>query len=63
MHSVTVYTNDTFRYTDSQTVTFTIDRQEPFSTLTVAIGSVAVVVFAVAIASLIFYRRRRKTHP
>jgi hypothetical protein len=63
MHSVTVYTNDTFRYTDSQTVTFTIDKQEPFSTLTVVIGLVVVVVFVVAIASLIFYRRHRKPHP
>jgi hypothetical protein len=67
-HTVTAYANTHDGSHSFATVIFltetyppNLTKPEPFPTLTVVIGWVVVVVFVVAIASLIFYRRHRKT--
>jgi hypothetical protein len=60
-HNVTVYAADMFGNIGSQTVNFTIEKSEPFLTAPVVIGSVVVVLFAVAFASLLLFRRHQKT--
>ena len=58
MHTLTVYANDTYGFTDtSETITFTVDTPEPFpTTLVIA----AVVVAAVVCTGLLVYFTRRK---
>jgi hypothetical protein len=60
-HTVAIYANDTNgNFAQTQTITFTVEKSEPFPTITVVIVLGAVVVSVVCIVSLLFYRRYRK---
>lgn len=61
-HSIIVYANDTAgNMGNSQTITFTVDRTEPFPcvTIIIAISSIAIVI-CIGV-SLLLFRRHRKT--
>ena len=60
-HNVTIYANDTFgNIGASQTISFTIDKTEPFPTSTVVAVSVAVAAVVVVGAGLLVYRKKHK---
>jgi hypothetical protein len=58
MHHITVYANDTFGYTDRQTVNFTVDVSEPFPTVPVTVASGASI--AAVAAGVVVYLKKRK---
>jgi hypothetical protein len=59
MHHITVYANDTFGYTDKQTVTFTIEEPFPNSLVIGASGTSAAVA---AVGLLVYFKKRKRQH-
>jgi hypothetical protein len=59
LHSVTLYANDTYGNTFSQTVTFTIEKPEVFPIVPVAVASGASIA-AVAAGVLLYVRKRKQ---
>ena len=61
LHNITVYANDTFgNVGTSETVSFTVAKQEPFPTVTVATAASLVAVVIVGVALGVYFKMRRR---
>jgi hypothetical protein len=64
LHNVTVYAKDEFGNTgSSQTITFTIAKQEPFPTVLVIVVSAALAAVGIAGVLLVYRRKHNLHHP
>jgi hypothetical protein len=62
LHSITVYANDTSENMGtSETINFTIVKQELFPTASIAIVSVVVIVVVVTVVGLLVYHKKHKS--